>query len=199
MTYKALPNSCCKVKWSWAGPQRARCFRPDRWASREHGAGFVDDGVLFVEDLGSHNGTFANGQRIIKHELQKGDLVRLGVTQFTVDERGGEDTSIVRSISDSHPMTPLLVLAVEPNTSRVPSGAYAGTRSLTRHRRRSHHAARDRWCCATAAKNAAFSRDFPRSRTARQRYNDLRDTLPGLFDLVLKAHERRPHGVVVAG
>ncbi len=160
-------------------------FVPDRRASREHARVFVDDGVLFVEDLGSHNGTFVNGQRIGKHELQKGDLVRLGVTQFTVDERGGEDTSVVRVISDSHPMTPLLVRQVEPNTGRDQSARTAEQVFDAIGVGHTMRLETDGAALQLLRKTRHFAILTEASSTL-QRYNDLRDTLPGLFDLVLQ-------------
>lgn len=38
----------------------------------------------FIEDLGSTNGTYVNGKRIIKHTLHNGDIVRIGEQQIKV-------------------------------------------------------------------------------------------------------------------
>lgn len=44
-----------------------------------------DDGRLYVEDLGSTNGTFVNSERIAKPtRLARGDLVQVGATVFQV-------------------------------------------------------------------------------------------------------------------
>src|SRR5919202_2813566 len=46
----------------------------------------LDDGRLIVEDLGSTNGTFVNGQRIAgPHVLALGDQVRLGNTVLRLE------------------------------------------------------------------------------------------------------------------
>ena len=42
------------------------------------------DGLLFVRDLASMNGTHVNGQRITRGALLPGDKLRLGAVSFTV-------------------------------------------------------------------------------------------------------------------
>jgi pSer/pThr/pTyr-binding forkhead associated (FHA) protein len=39
-------------------------------------------GDYFVFDMNSTNGTFVNNQKILKHQLQPGDVVTMGATQF---------------------------------------------------------------------------------------------------------------------
>ena len=52
---------------------------PDSSLSRHHARLDLRDGLPYVEDLGSLNGTFVNGQRIaLPHLLREGDEVRLG-------------------------------------------------------------------------------------------------------------------------
>ncbi len=46
--------------------------------SREHASVLVDDEVVLVTDLNSSNGTFFNGERISRHEVQDGDVVQFG-------------------------------------------------------------------------------------------------------------------------
>lgn len=53
----------------------------DSMVSRKHARFRVDGGVVSVEDLGSANGTFVNGQKIRKAvELSAGDRVLIGAT-----------------------------------------------------------------------------------------------------------------------
>jgi NADPH-dependent 2,4-dienoyl-CoA reductase/sulfur reductase-like enzyme/ferredoxin len=53
----------------------------DAKASRRHARLIVTpDGRVWIEDLGSTNGTFLNGQRISRAEVKLGDQVRLGTT-----------------------------------------------------------------------------------------------------------------------
>ena len=60
-------------------------FIADVRASRQQARFYrQSEGELIVEDLGSLNGTFLNGRQISKQELQEGDVVRLGSTDFGV-------------------------------------------------------------------------------------------------------------------
>ena len=54
------------------------------YLSRRHAHIFVRGGGLFVEDLGSTNGTFVNGERLDEHarRLDDGDLLAFGGTHF---------------------------------------------------------------------------------------------------------------------
>lgn len=57
----------------------------DVYSSTQHARLFHQDGRLFVEDLGSTNGTFVNSERIAKPtKLGRGDLVQVGGTVFQV-------------------------------------------------------------------------------------------------------------------
>lgn len=56
--------------------------------SRKH-CRFVKDGdALRVEDLGSSNGTFINGERVQESAVQPGDTVQVGPVQFVVQIDG---------------------------------------------------------------------------------------------------------------
>ncbi len=53
----------------------------DAYVSQVHARLFPQDGVWFVEDLGSTNGTFLNGERVsAPRPLRAGDQVRVGTT-----------------------------------------------------------------------------------------------------------------------
>jgi pSer/pThr/pTyr-binding forkhead associated (FHA) protein len=53
--------------------------------SREHLAYTVQDGQLFVEDLGSSNGSWLNGQRIMRPTaVKRGDQVHAGRPRIVV-------------------------------------------------------------------------------------------------------------------
>ncbi len=51
--------------------------------SREHAAILVDEETVLVTDLNSSNGTFFNGERIMKHTVSDGDVVQFGNEKVT--------------------------------------------------------------------------------------------------------------------
>jgi len=58
----------------------------DEFASAEHARCEARRDGLWVEDVGSTNGTFVNGARVTTpRRLGKGDIVRVGQTDFRVD------------------------------------------------------------------------------------------------------------------
>ena len=64
----------------------------DPEVSRRHARFFVKDDNIFVEDLGSTNGTFLNGERISSpQQLRAGDVITLGESIVLVFEKAGYD------------------------------------------------------------------------------------------------------------
>ena len=58
---------------------------PSADVSRRHCVLTLEDGYLYVEDLGSTNGTFLNGERVAdKQVIQPGDLLEIGPATFAV-------------------------------------------------------------------------------------------------------------------
>jgi len=62
----------------------------DTTASGHHARVFHRDGSLYVEDLGSTNGTFVNAQRLVaERRLRTGDIVAIGATSLVFEGGGG--------------------------------------------------------------------------------------------------------------
>lgn len=57
----------------------------DGFASRNHAEIRLDKGMVEIEDLTSSNGTYVNGVRIGTKQLNRGDIVRIGQTDFRLD------------------------------------------------------------------------------------------------------------------
>ncbi|MDP8944166.1 MAG: FHA domain-containing protein [Actinomycetota bacterium] len=59
----------------------------DPFASSSHARLFPRDGHIYIEDLGSTNGTFLNGQQLRRPvQLTPSDRVRIGDTEFSYQE-----------------------------------------------------------------------------------------------------------------
>ncbi len=62
-------------------------LRSDDYASGRHAQLTRHGGLLYVEDLGSTNGTFVNGRKTVgATPLRNGDSVRVGSTTFRYEE-----------------------------------------------------------------------------------------------------------------
>ncbi|MEN3043704.1 MAG: GGDEF domain-containing protein [Candidatus Hydrothermales bacterium] len=78
----------------------------DNLVSRRHFKIFIEDDDLFIEDMGSKNGTFLNGHRIKKEKLNIGDEISVGIyniilttEDFGVDESTRELLNIAKRLS----------------------------------------------------------------------------------------------------
>ena len=92
----------------------------DAEASRKHATLFLQAGALMIQDEGSANGTFVNGQRIYQPAaLSDGDEVRIGTTRFTARIRAAEDVTPTLMADDAMPPAPLEAEAV-PGTEQKP-------------------------------------------------------------------------------
>lgn len=56
--------------------------------SRKHCRLIKDGPALVIEDLGSSNGTFHNGQKIKEMELEAGDEIQIGPVKFVIQIDG---------------------------------------------------------------------------------------------------------------
>jgi pSer/pThr/pTyr-binding forkhead associated (FHA) protein len=60
----------------------------DPFASGRHARIYERDGVCYVEDMGSTNGTYLNGHRLGSEELLRvQDRIQIGDTEFRYDQR----------------------------------------------------------------------------------------------------------------
>ena len=68
------------------GGQNTVALDGDEFASAQHARVEARGDDLWVEDLGSTNGTFVNGARVTTpRKLQPGDVLRVGQTDMRVD------------------------------------------------------------------------------------------------------------------
>ena len=59
----------------------------DPYASSAHARIFARNGVMYVEDMGSTNGTYLNGRQLRKPEkLDSGDVIRIGDSEYRYQE-----------------------------------------------------------------------------------------------------------------
>lgn len=63
----------------------------DTTVSQKHAKLMVKPDSLYIEDMGSTNGTYVNGQRIKRHRLKNGDLVMIGQHKLSFDQLGAPD------------------------------------------------------------------------------------------------------------
>lgn len=88
-----LPGSLLAREGAVIGrsPRQATFLVDDKTLSREHARLFGEDGVLYIEDLDTTNGTWINGRRIPSRAptpLTEGDALELGAVKVQVVWRG---------------------------------------------------------------------------------------------------------------
>jgi pSer/pThr/pTyr-binding forkhead associated (FHA) protein len=59
---------------------------PSKSVSRKHARIFFRNDEYYIEDLGSTNGTYVNGIRVVKCALRKNDLIYLGGVRILFNE-----------------------------------------------------------------------------------------------------------------
>lgn len=79
--------------------------------SKLHSMLVKTDGLLFVRDLGSTNGTKVNGQRVVRGALLPGDQLSFASIHFKVQL--GPDLKEEELSSDSHDMTEMIPILSE--------------------------------------------------------------------------------------
>jgi len=88
--------------------------------SGRHARIFAENGMLYVEDLGSLNGTFVNNQRVTERTvLRRGDAILVGKHELVVEDLADVD---VLSVLTDDAAGCRSVLAT-PSMTLVPSGS----------------------------------------------------------------------------
>ncbi len=83
----------------------------------------TDDGIR-IEDLGSSNGTYVNGQRVQESELSAGDQVGVGPVQFIVQINGvPDDDQITQPAAQLDPEDSSVRMPTPPALSAAPTEA----------------------------------------------------------------------------
>ncbi len=62
----------------------------DTEVSRQHAVLGFTDGAFAIQDRGSSNGTFVNGEEVRNHRLRDGDQIQLGATVVLFNQEGAE-------------------------------------------------------------------------------------------------------------
>jgi len=69
--------------------------------SRKHAKITTDDNVVTIQDLGSTNGTFVNGEKVRKADLKDGDRILIGTSIIKIVFVDGENTSHLMSETEA--------------------------------------------------------------------------------------------------
>ena len=78
-------------------------FLRDRSVSRAHCQVRIQDGQCVIEDLGSTNGTFVNGQRITEAPLGEEDSAQIGFSKVRVLRIDDEDATATTAFMEGEP------------------------------------------------------------------------------------------------
>ncbi len=99
--------------------------------SRHHCVILQEEGLLLVRDLGSKNGTFVNGQRVVTEaELHSGDLLKVGPLEFEVHVVGAPQPAAVPA-KPAAQEPPELAGIKKPKVRSVQEAAARTVRSAT--------------------------------------------------------------------
>lgn len=106
----------------------------DPEVSRRHARFVIKEGTVFVEDLGSTNGTFLNGERISEpQQLRPGDVITLGENIVLVFEKASYDLDVTppASLQKEAVPEPPYEQAPMPDTFQPPPEPAAYKQPLT--------------------------------------------------------------------
>ncbi len=75
---------------------------PSKFTSRRHARLFLDNGVLHVEDLGSHNGTRLDGSSVeVPTAVENGSVLEIAHCLITIEEIGVPPAFVSSALSRS--------------------------------------------------------------------------------------------------
>ena len=87
----------------------------DRDVSRRHARFLHANGVVFVEDLGSANGTRVNGERVEgRRRIRQGDLIQIGEHDLAIEGGAATSEALPAVASSTAPTAPGLPAAAPP-------------------------------------------------------------------------------------
>jgi len=89
--------------------------------SRKHAKITTDDHVVTIQDLGSTNGTFVNGEKVRKAELKDGDRILIGTSIIKMVYVEGDATS--NNISETEARSKMAVAANKRTTPNSMAGS----------------------------------------------------------------------------
>ncbi len=98
--------------------------------SRRHAQLQIIDGMLFVKDLDSANGTYLNGKRVAEARVKRGDELRFDALSFGV--MGPSDDLAKTAVRKAAPAKPESIEAKRPNVA--PAKGPSATRSSSINR-----------------------------------------------------------------
>ena len=99
---------------------------PDPTVSRSHAELEISESgeQFFLTDLGSHNGTYVNGERVTaRRELNEGDTIQFGKTEFTLtgtESRAPSPKAHVRTIISQQGPSTSVMLPIKEVLSALP-------------------------------------------------------------------------------
>jgi hypothetical protein len=91
--------------------------------SRKHAKITTDDAVVTIQDLGSTNGTFVNGEKVRKAELKDGDRILIGTSIIKMVYVEGDATNNALNVSETEARSKMAVAANKRATPKSMSGS----------------------------------------------------------------------------
>jgi Domain of unknown function (DUF4388)/FHA domain len=91
--------------------------------SRKHAKITTDDAVVTIQDLGSTNGTFVNGEKVRKAELKDGDRILIGTSIIKMIYVEGDATNNALNVSETEARSKMAVAANKRTAPKSMSGS----------------------------------------------------------------------------